>query len=217
MIVACGGIKGGVGKTTIAVHLAVLTSASGRGDVLLIDGDGQGSATDFTALRREARGGDAGYTNVQLTGAAVRSEGLKLARKFETLFIDIGGHDSAGQRAALAMSDIVVLPFLPSSLDIWSLERTAEMLEEARAYNGELRALALLNRADPLGPDNATALDVAAEIDGLRVLNTRLGNRKAFRAATGQGLAVTETRPRDKKAVGEITDLFNEILGPINA
>lgn len=212
MIVACGGIKGGVGKTTIAVHLAVLAMAAGRGDVLLIDADSQGSATDFTALRREARGGESGYTSVQLAGAAVRSEGLHLASKFDILLIDVGGRDSTGQRAALALAQIVVLPFLPSSLDIWSLERTADMLEEARAYNEGLRALAVLNRADPLGNDNLAALEVAAEIEGLHILGTRLGNRKAFRNATGQGMAVTEIKPRDKKAVTEITDLFTEIM-----
>lgn len=212
MIVACGGIKGGVGKTTLAVHLAVLAVADGRGDVLLIDADSQGSASDFTALRREARAGDSGYTSVQLAGAAVRSEGLRLAAKFDRLFIDVGGQDSAGQRAALSMAQVVVLPFLPSSLDIWSLERTADMLEEARAYNAELRALAVLNRADPSGHDNLAALEVAREIAGLRILNTRLGNRKAFRNATGQGLAVTEIRPRDAKAIAEITNLFQEIL-----
>jgi chromosome partitioning protein len=212
MIVACGGIKGGVGKTTIAVHLAVLAMAAGDGDVLLIDADSQGSASDFTALRREARGGESGYTSVQLAGSAVRSEGLRLASKFETLFIDVGGRDSAAQRAALALAQVVILPFLPSSLDIWSLERTADMLQEARAYNENLRALAILNRADPLGSDNLTAMDVAREIEGLKILQTRIGNRKAFRNATGQGLAVTEIKPRDKKAVTEITDLFTEIM-----
>jgi chromosome partitioning protein len=216
MILACGGIKGGVGKTTIAVHLTVLAAEAGQGDVLLIDGDSQGSATDFTAIRREARGGDAGYTSVQLAGAAVRSEGMRLAQKYEQLIIDVGGHDSTGQRAALAMADAVILPFLPSSFDVWSLEQTAAMLEEARAYNERLRTLALLNRADSLGRDNVAALEVAAEIGGLQILSTRLGNRKAFRAATGQGLTVREMRPRDPKAVDEITRLFAEILAVVS-
>ncbi|CAK0771586.1 Plasmid segregation oscillating ATPase ParF [Gammaproteobacteria bacterium] len=216
MIVACGGIKGGVGKTTIAVHLAVLAAMAGR-EVLLIDGDSQGSASDFTAIRREARGGDTGYTNVQLSGAAIRAEGMRLAPKYDEVIIDVGGRDSAGQRAALAMSDVVVLPFLPGSFDIWGLEKTITLLEEVRAYNDHLRALALLNRADPSNKDNLAALDTVDDIGSLHVLESRIGNRKAFRAATGQGLIVTELRPRDDKAVAEINQLFLEIFPEIHA
>lgn len=209
MKIACGSIKGGVGKTTIAVHLAILAAADGK-DALLIDGDAQGSASDFAAARRDARG-DTGYTNVQLFGAAIRAEGERLAAKYDTVVIDVGGHDSAGQRAALSIADAVVLPFLPSSLDIWSLERTVDMLEEARAYNPALRALALLNRADPQGPDNLAAVEVAGELSGVEVLGAQLGNRKAFRSAIGQGLIVAELRPRDPKALAEITALYQEV------
>jgi len=214
MIVACGGIKGGVGKTTVAVHLAVLAARAGR-EVLLIDGDSQGSASDFTAIRRENRGGDAGYTSVKLAGAAIRAEGMRLAPKYDELIVDVAGRDSAAQRAALAMSDVVVLPFLPGSFDIWGLERTTEILEEARAYNEHLRALAVLNRADPNNRDNFTAIETVHEIGYLEVAKARLGNRKSFRTATGQGLIVNELKPRDDKAVAEISQLFSEIYPEI--
>ncbi|CAK0779967.1 Chromosome partitioning protein ParA [Gammaproteobacteria bacterium] len=216
MIVACGGIKGGVGKTTIAVHLAVLAAKAGR-EVLLIDGDSQGSASDFTAIRREARGGDAGYTSVQLSGAAIRAEGMRLAPKYDELVVDVAGRDSAGQRAALAMADVVILPFLPGSFDIWGLEKTIALLEEARAYNDNLRTFALLNRADSFNKDNVAALDTVSDLGDIQVLRARLGNRKAFRASTGQGLIVTEMKPRDDKAVAEIRQLFSEIFPEIHA
>jgi len=215
MIVACGGIKGGVGKTTVAVHLAVLAAKAGR-EVLLIDGDSQGSASDFTAIRRETLGGNAGYTSVQLSGAAIRAEGMRLAPKYDEMVIDVAGRDSAGQRAALAMADVVVLPFLPGSFDIWGLEKTLALLEEARAYNVGLRTLALLNRADPFNRDNVAAVDTVGDIGNIQVLKARLGNRKAFRAATGQGLIVTEVKPRDDKAVTEIRSLFSEIFSGIH-
>ncbi|CAK0747968.1 Chromosome partitioning protein ParA [Gammaproteobacteria bacterium] len=214
MIVACGGIRGGVGKTTVAVHLAVLAAKAGR-EVLLIDGDSQGSASDFTAIRREVCGGDAGYTSVQLSGASIRAEGMRLAPKYDELVIDVAGRDSAGQRAALAMADIVVLPFLPGSFDIWGLERTMTLLEEARAYNSSLRALALLNRADSFNRDNVAALDTVGDIGEIQVMRARLGNRKAFRSATGQGLIVTEMKPRDDKAVAEVKLLFAEVFPDI--
>jgi chromosome partitioning protein len=216
MIVACGGIKGGVGKTTVAVHLTVLAAMAGR-EVLLIDGDSQGSASDFTAIRREVRGGDAGYTSVQLSGAAIRAEGMRLAPKYDDLIVDVAGRDSAGQRAALAMADIVILPLLPGSFDIWGLEKTVDLLEEVRAYNEHLRAKALLNRADPFNKDNIAALDTVGDMGDIQVLQSRLGNRKAFRAATGQGLVVNELKPRDDKAVAEMKQLFLEIFPEIHA
>ncbi len=211
MIVACGGIKGGVGKTTIAVHLAVLAAMAGR-EVLLIDGDSQGSASDFTAIRREALGGDAGYSNVQLFGAAIRAEGMRLAPKYDEIVIDVAGRDSAGQRAAIAIADVVILPFLPGSFDVWGLERTVDLIEEARAYNDHLRTVALLNRADPSDRDNLAAIHTVDGVGDIHVLRARLGNRKAFRSSTGQGLIVTETKPRDDKAIAEIKLLFSEIF-----
>ena len=72
MILAVGNTKGGVGKTTLAVNLAVARALAGR-DLLLVDGDEQGTALTFTELRTD-RLGEAGYTAVALTGAALRSQ-----------------------------------------------------------------------------------------------------------------------------------------------
>ena len=66
MILVCGGIKGGVGKTTLAKDLTILRATEGK-DVLLVDADEQATASDFTAIRSEtleAQGG-AGYTSVR--------------------------------------------------------------------------------------------------------------------------------------------------------
>jgi chromosome partitioning protein len=86
MILVCGGIKGGVGKTTLATNMAVMRANDGN-DVLLVDADDQGTASDFTAIRNEAmaeRGG-AGYTSIKLHGAAVRSEVTRMAKSMTTL------------------------------------------------------------------------------------------------------------------------------------
>src|SRR5690349_8442522 len=98
MILVTGGTKGGSGKTTIATNLAIMRAAQGH-DVLLIDADDQETASDFTILRNENLKGKAGYTSIKLTGAAVRTETLRLAQKYDDIIIDAGGRDTVSQRA----------------------------------------------------------------------------------------------------------------------
>ena len=76
MIIVIGGIKGGSGKTTVATNLAVIRSKVS--DLLLIDADDQETATDFTILRNEKLEKGSGYTNIKLSGNAVRTETQKL-------------------------------------------------------------------------------------------------------------------------------------------
>jgi chromosome partitioning protein len=213
MILVCGGIKGGVGKTTLATSMVILRSASGK-DVLLVDADDQATATDFTAVRDQSlvdKGG-AGYTSIQLHGAAVRTEVIKLAAKYDDVIIDVGGRDTAGQRAALLVADVYVVPFLPGSFDIWTLDSVGALIEDAKAFNDKLKAVCLINRADSQGSDNKEAAEIASEIPNLVYIDAPLGNRKAFRSAAAQGLAVTELKPPDTKAISELTTVFNHLF-----
>src|SRR4051812_34552240 len=109
MIIAIGGIKGGSGKTTVATNLTVIRSLEGK-DVLLIDADDQETSTDFTTLRNDVLENGAGFTTIKLTGAAVRTETLRLKDKYDDIFIDTGGRDTTSQRAALAIADILLVP-----------------------------------------------------------------------------------------------------------
>ena len=206
MILTVGGIKGGTGKTTIAVNLAILRALAGF-DVLLVDADEQQTSADFTALRNERREGGAGYTLVTLSGASVRTEVLKLRRKYEDVIIDAGGRDTASQRAALTVSDALVIPFVPRSFDVWTLEPVAALVAEMRAVNPVLEAVSILNRADARGGDNAAAADALRESPEIRFLDRPIGARKAFSNAAAAGLSVAEARPRDWRAIDEIQAL----------
>ncbi|WP_107667098.1 AAA family ATPase [Cyanothece sp. BG0011] len=214
MILVCGGIKGGVGKSTVATTLTVIRANLGY-DVLLVDADDQQTATDFTLMRNEtlSDSGGAGYTSVQLKGSAVRTDTLRLADKYEDVIIDVGGRDTAGQRAALSIASIYLVPFLPASFDVWTLEKVGELIEEAKAFNPELKAYCFLNRADPRGSDNDEAAAIASEITQLTYLDASWGNRKAFRNASAQGLAVTEVKYKDGKAIAEAMTLYQYLFG----
>ncbi len=213
MILVCGGIKGGVGKTTLATNMAVMRANDGN-DVLLVDADDQGTASDFTAIRNEAMAekGGAGYTSIKLHGAAVRSEVTRMAKKYDDVVIDVGGRDTAGQRAALSVADIYVIPFLPGSFDVWTLESVGKLVEEARAFNENLKAVCVINRADAKGSDNEEAASIAKETPGLEFIDAPMGNRKAFRSAAANGLAVTEVKPFDHKAIAEIKKLYKVLF-----
>jgi chromosome partitioning protein len=129
MILTVGGIKGGSGKTTIATNLAVISAIRGE-DVLLIDADDQETSSDFTILRNEQHPDKPSYTSIKLTGAAVRTETSRLADKYETIIIDTGGRDTTSQRAALSISDILLVPFVPRSFDVWTLEKVGGLLKK---------------------------------------------------------------------------------------
>jgi chromosome partitioning protein len=211
MIIVIGGIKGGSGKTTVATNLAVMRSGKGN-DVLLIDADDQETSTDFTILRNEILESGAGYTNIKLTGAAVRTETLRLKDKYQDIIIDTGGRDTSSQRAALTVADILLVPFVPRSFDVWTIEKVSNLVAEMKTVNPELRACMFLNRADPRGQDNYDTAEVLRENDTLTFLDTPLGARKAFSNAAAAGLGVSELKPLDPKAFGEISKLHDYIF-----
>jgi chromosome partitioning protein len=211
MILVAGGTKGGSGKTTIATTLAIMRAAERR-DVLLIDADDQESTCDFIILRNERLPGGAGYTSIKLTGGAVRTETQRLARKYDDVLIDTGGRDTASQRAALTVAEVLLVPCLPRSFDIRTLEKVAHLVREIKSVNPALRAYTFLNRADPAGPDNDDAAAILREASELAFLDTPIVARKAFGKAAAQGLAVSELKPPDEKAIQEMQALFRAVF-----
>ena len=211
MIIVVGGIKGGSGKTTVATNLAVLRSGKTK-DVLLIDADDQETATDFTILRNEQLPKGAGYTSIKLSGSAVRTEVLRLSVKFKDIIIDTGGRDTTSQRAALSVADILLIPFVPRSFDVWTLEKVSALVAEMKTINPNLKAYAFINRADPRGQDNEEASEVIRENEEIIFINTPLGARKAFSNAASAGLGVTEVKPPDTKAADQIKVLYKYVF-----
>jgi chromosome partitioning protein len=211
MILTVGNTKGGVGKTTVAVNLAILRAEQGR-DVLLVDGDEQGSASLFSQLRADLVGA-CRYTAIGLHGAAVRTQVRQLTPKYADIIIDVGGRDTGSLRAALTVSDVLLIPVQPRSFDVWAIDQMAALVSEARELNPELRALAFLNAADAQGRDNADALEALGEIKGIEVLGDIVVRRKAFPNAAAQGRGVTEIQPRDAKAADELAALSHAAFG----
>lgn len=209
MIVAIASTKGGVGKTTIAVNLAVVRADYGR--VLLVDGDEQGSAADFTALRGEVPG----YALVRCHGTELKNRVIELSRSVDDTIIDVGGTDSGALRAALLAADLVAIPVLPRVFDVWATEQMAELVNEARAFNSSLRACAFLNFADAYGSCDAETITHLRELTGIDILSAKVGRRKPLSDNIAIGRGVIEARyakPLVVKAQVEIRRLAAEIF-----
>lgn len=209
MILTVGNTKGGVGKSTIAVQLS-LALAAGGSRVWLVDGDRQ--QTSLGAMTVRAEGGRppiaaAAYSD----GATLRAQVKQQQHLYDHIIIDAGGRDSTALRAALTVSDILLIPFLPRSFDVWALNDVSSLLSEARAVN-DIQALAVLNSADPAGSDNDEAEEAIRELDGIELLPARLTRRKAISHASGAGLHIDEYRPRDSAACSEIAALAHAVL-----
>ena len=209
MIITVGGIKGGGGKTTAATNLAVMRRHAGH-DVLLIDADEQRSASEFVS-QREALG-HAPIPCVQLVGAAVRTQVRQLTPRYADIVIDTGGRDTASQRAALTVSDLMLVPFQPGNFDLWTLEQVERLVEEVRSVNEGLTAICFISRGYAAGADNAQAAELLRNSTVLHFIDTPVLGRKAFNTASGDGLAVIEARPRDAKATTEMQRLYDAVF-----
>ena len=212
MILVCGGSKGGSGKTTVSTNLAVLRASEGR-DVLMVDADEQESSTIFSAIRRKEHADKPQYTSVVLRDDRVRTEVTALCGKFDDVIIDTGGRDSRSQRSAIAVADLLLVPFNPRSLDIWTIENNEKIVHDLLPFNPNLRIVAFLNRADPYGSDNDACKAILSDLEWLEFADTPLGNRKAFGKAVASGLAVTELKPQDPKASDEASAFYTYIFG----
>lgn len=210
MIVTVGNTKGGVGKTTLALNLAIERALAGR-DVWLIDGDRQGTAQTAISLRAEAGKTPAIACAQYVDGSTLRTQLKHQCPKFQEIIIDVGGRDSTALRAALVLSDVLVVPFAPRSLDVWALADICALIDEARAMNELLCAFAVLNLADPAGADNVEAAAAVADFPQLIYLDAPIRRRKAIANAAGQGLSVLEAVPRDAKACDELMALVSRL------
>lgn len=217
MIITIGGIKGGSGKSLAATNLVVMRRAAGF-DALLVDADDQRSASDFAAQRADLGHGE--LPCVQLAGRTVRDQVRQLAPRYADIIVDTGGRDTASQRAALTVSDLLLLPMQPGNFDLWTLEQVEGLVEEVRTVNPALRVLAYISRGLPTGSDNADAAALIRQSPVAGLAEDEAGpvtltNRKAFNAAAGRGLSVVEPQPATSseraglaKAAAELRRLY---------
>ena len=197
-IIALVAQKGGVGKTTIAVNLAVAAGVRSA----LFDLDQQESAVIW-ADRRKAE-----MPHVEFLTERRLSEGLKAAEAQGFALAIIDTPPAAGPQAytAAQAADLIIIPCRPSLLDLDAIRRTAQLIKSAG-----VPAFVVFNAA----PHSATTLldDARAIVSGQGLVSAPvvLRERSAYRAAWPLGKGVTETEPSSKAAreILELRDWIN--------
>ncbi|MEO9530347.1 ParA family partition ATPase [Roseibium sp.] len=201
--------KGGSGKTTLAVHLAVALARHSKEPVAILDVDPQGSLGTWYEAREDRLGEDmTGLEFRTASGWGARREARALARSHGYVIVDTPPKTDVDAKPAIDAADFVIVPVQPTPVDLWATSQTIEL-----AAREDTPALLVLNRVPPrasLTAEMAGAIDTS----GYDTLTARLGNRTVFAAAMGRGSTVTEVAPSSKAAL-EVNALIDELVGRV--
>ncbi|MEY9880647.1 ParA family partition ATPase [Bradyrhizobium sp. USDA 329] len=207
MIVALLNQKGGVGRTTLALHLAGEWALRGK-RVTLIDADPQSSALDWSKQRARENVVRL-FGVVGLARDSLHREVPKIARTADHVVIDGPPRVAGLMRSALLAADLVLIPVQPSPFDGWASAEVLALLREARIYRPQLAARFVLNRCDARTVIARETAETLADHDP-PVLVSTIGQRAVFADAAQSGRLVFELA-EESAAAREIAALAAEV------
>lgn len=205
MIISLLNQKGGVGKTTLAVHLAFGLSQRGK-RILLVDSDPQGSSLSWA----ENREGESPFSVVGIPKASLHKELPKLSKDYDHIVIDGPPRVYDVARSAALASDMILIPVQPSPYDVWATEEIVKIVQDVRSFNDHLKAFFVINRKIVKSVIGRDVIDALSGFN-LPVMKAQLCQRVGFAETAGEGKTVLETDPKGN-ASEEVQALINELL-----
>lgn len=197
--------KGGAGKTTLAIHLALAWASWGR-RVAILDIDPQASVSTWFGVRNARQeAGRAAIDAVAIGGWRVAAEVERQARAHDIVLIDSPPHAETEARLAVRAGRLVLVPVQPSPMDLWATKPTLDL---ARAE--KVPALLVLNRVPARANLTGAMLEAFRTLDA-PLAETQIGNRVALAAALNEGQGILEYDP-SSLAAAEIAALAEETL-----
>ena len=206
MIITIANSKGGVGKSTLAVHLAAWLHEQGC-KVTLADCDTQQSSSEWI---REAV---PGVKAVRLDSPdIILNELPSLSQEADFVVADGPGSQTETSRALLLRADLAIVPCKASMLEIRALAKATEVLRQAQDIRGGVpKAIIVLSM---IGQNYRLTKDMkdAATALSLPLASHAMILRQIYADAPGQGAVVWHMGSRARDAAGEVDELFREIL-----
>lgn len=197
--------KGGAGKTTMAIHLAVEGHRRGL-KTLLIDIDTQASAAKIM----DRRGDDPPDVATEAAGRLERAVKAAEVQGYDLIVVDTAPQADRAAAQAAQVANVVVAPVQPSIVDLDAVDATVDVCKLAG-----VPVLFVLNRVPAQGNEVSGTVD-AIRKRGMQVAAARWGERKAFKYPFMRGLVAQEVEP-ESKAAAEVGALYDELRIPADA
>ena len=206
-VIAVANQKGGVGKTTLAMNMAA--GLTRRGSCIVVDADPQGSATMWIELSDAQREFPAKVVPAE---DKIKKQIKQLQTEFDYIVIDCPPEiKSDSTMSAIEISQVLLIPLLPSPMDLWASTRIEELIKRVQRVNSTISAFVVLNQIEPRSAMSRGMGGALQEIN-IPVLHHRLSRRASYRTAALEGCSVYDLGYRGQVASEEMDNIIDEVL-----